>query len=351
MKKLYIIGGILMLFQAIHCWGQDELRVDTMYYDSSDLEARANVKSDLNGNPYALIKISLPLSDAVVEKSAVVGPTQTAVGELWAYVTAGDDYGASQITLQHAAYHPLTIKFSDWGIHTIEGKCVYRMVVSVPSASLTQANIAYERLQLTKARGDYKLVLENENASEYDKTFAQRRLSGLPELISINNAATQYAKRYIDLQKSENENGIKKKDIIQCLDSAIYWYRTLYRFSSIAQAKTLSERFENIRYEIVGSKIIEGAIDIMEKKNRAVWIKRKREKLENVIVKITKKNMLDEEETMIIHTDDNARFRLELKNSFQVILQFEYREEDKRFVSSEIESTEDNKLTITLREK
>ena len=42
------------------------LRVDTMFYDAVDLEATANIYNDNNNNPCALLKVALPLTDAVI---------------------------------------------------------------------------------------------------------------------------------------------------------------------------------------------------------------------------------------------------------------------------------------------
>ena len=198
MKAIVRIAStiLMMAYAVIANAQQGELVVDTMYYDATDLEAQANIEYDNNKQPYALIKIEIPLDGVQVEQNATVGKTVHKTGELWAYVTADPDYGATDIVLQHSEFHALRVSFVEWGLDELKGKCVYRIRVSVPSAVVAQANRFYEKLRFGDAQEMYDDIVNNASSSEFDRNFARKRLALLPQLMAANENATLYAKRY-----------------------------------------------------------------------------------------------------------------------------------------------------------
>lgn len=186
------------------------LRVDTMFYDAVDLEATANIYNDNNNNPCALLKVALPLTDAVIEKSADVMNVSYHDGEYWVYVTASDDYGAVQLVIKHPEYHPLTIKFSDWLTEYVKGRCVYRIRVSVPDALMREANSAYNRLDMREAENLYMQIASNPNANKSDVAWAKSRLDLIPRL---NHYVAQYngrIKDYTKIKETGNSAGLIK---------------------------------------------------------------------------------------------------------------------------------------------
>lgn len=336
---------------ALACAGavraqQDELVVDTMYLCDNDLEAQANVVKDNNGQPYALLKIELPLEGAQMEKTATVGDVIQKTGELWVYVTADPDYGATEVVIQHPAYHPLTVVFSDWNLDELKGKCVYRIKVSVPSALLTMANDKLNKLRLKDAQEAYQVIVTDETASASDRIFAEKRLASLPQWMQINENATLYAKRYIKMVKE----GVASKDVlINTLDSTVYWYSRLYTVSGVYQARTMSNRFSKILEEMRGTTVVEGTIDLMQKMSSGMWTKKKRRALSKVTVEIRKQLMRDEYTAQVISTDEQGRFSMEIKNSSNVVLVFKCTYDGVLYKSSEIELSDDKYLNVSLK--
>lgn len=326
---------------------QGELVVDTMYYDATDLEAQANIEYDSNKQPYALLKIEIPLDAVQIEQNATVGKAVQKTGELWAYVTADPDYGATYIVIQHSEFHPLRVTFSEWGLDELKGKCVYRIRVTVPSAAVAQANRFYEKLRFKDAQDLYTDIANSESSSEFDRNFANKRLAALPQLMSTNENATLYAKRYINAVQDGEAN---KNYIICTLDSAAYWYNRLYQLSSIGAAKTLAEKFTKILVEKQSTRVLEGTISIMYKQDK-VWVKKKQQKVTGVILK----DYYDETDAvrteLSFDTDDQGNFSLEFSGRSNDNLVFFYNDGTKKYKSTKIKQHGDAKLSVVLKEE
>lgn len=318
---------------------QGELVVDTMYYDTTDLEAQANIVYDNNNQPYALIKIEIPLENVKIEQNATVGKTVQKTGEVWVYVTADIDYGATNIVIQHSEYHALRVEFSDWGLDEIKGKCVYRLRVSVPSAALAEANRCYDNLRFKDAQDLYAEIVNNESSSEFERKFASIRLTKLPQLMSTNEVATLYAKRYIN---AVQEGAADKEYILCALDSASYWYKRLYQLSNIGISKTLADKFDSILVDKQQTRVIEGTVFYLQGQ-QGRFIKKSANNHKGIIVKHTgKKN----EETLSVDTDDQGKFSIEYKIWKNDKLVFLYNDGTKEYKSDEIKPREDSKIVV-----
>lgn len=345
---LKVVFTILMLaYTGVVNAQQGELLVDTMYYDANDLEAQANIVYDNNTQPYALLKIEIPLDGVKVEQNATVGNTVQKTGELWAYVTADPDYGATEIVLQHSEFHALRVSFAEWGLDELKGKCVYRIRVSVPSAVVAQANRFYEKLRFSDAQEMYNDIVNNESSSEFDRNFARKRLAILPQLMTTNENATLYAKRYIKAA----QNGEANKNYIICtLDSAAYWYNRLYQLSSIGAAKSLADKFGKILSEKRQTKVLEGSISIMYRKDK-VWVKRKQQKISGVTLEDHYGDSDAVRTKLQFDTDEQGNFSLEFNGGYNDTLVFSYTDGAKKYKSNEIQHAGDAKLTVVLKEE
>lgn len=121
-KIIFVIIGIFV--SCIICTGANAPRIDTIYLDNQDLSARTKPVMDLNDNPTALLKVSIPrYPDATIVGNMVieVKPLENAI--YWVYVAAG----AKKIEVQHV----------DWGafevpLRNIEAKNTYLVKLSVP---------------------------------------------------------------------------------------------------------------------------------------------------------------------------------------------------------------------------
>lgn len=345
---LKTILTLLLLVSAYTAKAQQgELVVDTMYYDANDLEAQANIVNDNNNQPYALIKIEIPLDGVVVEKNATIGKTLQKTGEVWAYVTADPDYGATDIVLQHSEFHALRVAFAEWGLDELKGKCVYRIRVSVPSAVVAQANRFYEKLRFKDAQEMYNDIVNNESSSEFDRNFARKRLVILPQLMTTNENATLYAKRYI---KAAQDGEANKNYIICTLDSAAYWYNRLYQLSSIGAAKSLADKFGKILSEKRMTKVLEGSVSLMYK-HENVWVKRKQQKISGVTLEIHYGDSDAVRTKLQFDTDEQGNFSLESKGGYNDTLVFSYSGGGKKYKSTKISHNGDAKLVVVLKEE
>lgn len=345
---LKTVFSLLMLLTVSNAKAQQgELVVDTMFYDASDLEAQANIVYDNNTQPYALLKIEIPLEGVQVEKNATVGKTVQKTGELWAYVTADPDYGATDIVLQHSEYHALRVAFAEWGLDDLKGKCVYRIRVTVPSAVVAQANRFYEKLRFKDAQDMYNDIVNNESSSEFDRNFARKRLAALPQLMTTNENATLYAKRYI---KAAQDGEANKNYIICTLDSAAYWYNRLYQLSSIGAAKGLADKFGNLLAEKRQTKVLEGSICIMYKHDK-VWVKRKQQKISGVTLEDHYGDSDAVRTKLQFDTDELGNFSLEFNGGYNDTLVFSYSDGAKKYKSTKISHNGDAKLTVVLKEE
>ena len=345
---LKTVFSLLMLLTVSNAKAQQgELVVDTMFYDASDLEAQANIVYDNNTQPYALLKIEIPLEGVQVEKNATVGKTVQKTGELWAYVTADPDYGATDIVLQHSEYHALRVAFAEWGLDDLKGKCVYRIRVTVPSAVVAQANRFYEKLRFKDAQDMYNDIVNNESSSEFDRNFARKRLAALPQLMTTNENATLYAKRYI---KAAQDGEANKNYIICTLDSAAYWYNRLYQLSSIGAAKSLADKFGKLLAEKRQTKVLEGSICIMYKHDK-VWVKRKQHKLSGVTLEDHYGDSDAVRTKLQFDTDEQGNFSLEFNGGYNDTLVFSYSDGAKKYKSTKISHNGDAKLTVVLKEE
>ena len=79
---------------------------------TTDLEARIRPRTDLNGDPCALLKIAMPTIDGIEFTGNVVGTIIYRMGVYYVYVAAG----TKRLTYQHEHYYPGVIDFEKAGI-------------------------------------------------------------------------------------------------------------------------------------------------------------------------------------------------------------------------------------------
>lgn len=324
----YLISTLLLLTLSLtgvtRLSAQNYLTVDTVYYDIRDLEAAANEKKDNLGNPYALVKIELPLQEVKVEETADITEVDYRTGEIWAYITASEDYGATEITIKHGNYYPLTVKFADWGIEP-QGKRVYRIVVSLPTALFAEATRFYNNLKFSNADSLYRLAVTDASTTDIEKTVSAKRLESIDRAAKINTTASYYAQRYLKMRKAINAGeDVSRNDVLSTLDSCIFWYNLLAAETSIEKAVKTLEKFTEIRAEVQGTKIIEGNIVCFDILSGSVRQKKKTKKMKDVKATIVKDK--DEEEIVVktFDTDDNGNFALELSDVTTGKISFEY---------------------------
>lgn len=92
-----------------------------------DLSASVNKRLDFNGQPCALIKVSITASNATFGGN-IVGDVQRDGADYWVYVTAG----TKMLQIKHPNYKTLMVSFPDMGIKRVEGKQTYILDINLP---------------------------------------------------------------------------------------------------------------------------------------------------------------------------------------------------------------------------
>ena len=104
-----------------------EMKVLSFNSRPQDLFARTQQRTDLNGDPCALIKVQIPRLTDVIFEGSVVDAIYTP-GEYLVYVPAG----TKRIKVKHKDFLPLEYEFPE----KIEGNVTYEMVIQLPQTSV-----------------------------------------------------------------------------------------------------------------------------------------------------------------------------------------------------------------------
>ena len=124
MKRL-ILNLCCLLFVTF-VYGQ-KLTVEKMEYSVADLSGSTGRRMDLNGQPCALLKISLAVKDAQFEGN-IIPPVEYKSGEYWVYMTEG----STMLRVKHPDYVPLMVTFADYGVKKVEALKTYGLVLLRP---------------------------------------------------------------------------------------------------------------------------------------------------------------------------------------------------------------------------
>ncbi len=125
MKRL--LTAILSIIAMSQIASAQALEVVDFKADGTDLSAVVHQKTDLNGDPCALVKVGLTVADATFEGDIISAERRD--GEYWVYMVDG----ANWITIKTAEYTPLRID-QDFG--PLHGNTTYLLTLKLPSQNL-----------------------------------------------------------------------------------------------------------------------------------------------------------------------------------------------------------------------
>ena len=117
---------LIMLCFAL-CVQAQELTVKTMEAAGSDISASTQRRTDLNGNPCALVKVQLATPGAKFEGN-VIGDTEFKTGEYWVYMTDG----SYMLQVKHPSFLPLMVNFRDYEIRGVKPLNTYVLKIAMP---------------------------------------------------------------------------------------------------------------------------------------------------------------------------------------------------------------------------
>ena len=105
----------------------------------TDLSAKTTPKSDLNGNPYALVKVALPLANANFEGN-IVGNCEFKTNECWIYMSSG----TKKLVIKYPGVESLSVNFKEYGIDWLNEKVTYIVSISYISSNDRLSTTDYE---------------------------------------------------------------------------------------------------------------------------------------------------------------------------------------------------------------
>ena len=110
-----------------------KLTVESMTIAGNDISASQYERKDLNNRACALVKVLLPMPEAVFEGN-VIGSVDFKTGEYWVYMTEG----SKELRIKHPQAQPVQAVFKDYGIDKLTSKTTYTLSVLLPQAAVTQ---------------------------------------------------------------------------------------------------------------------------------------------------------------------------------------------------------------------
>ena len=129
MKRVLLFIGCCWL--VIGFAAAQRLVVESMTTVVNDISASQYRRNDYNGDPCALIKVSLAAKDAQFEGS-VIPPVEYKMGEYWVYMSKG----SQELRIKHPSFVPLHVKFADYGIgKDVQPLQTYALTLLIPQLS------------------------------------------------------------------------------------------------------------------------------------------------------------------------------------------------------------------------
>ena len=127
MMKRVMMVALLWMGMVMAVQGQ-RLNVDVMRLDPTDLSGLAMKRLDANGETAALIKVSV-LAPNPVFSGNLVGKVNKQEGYFWVYLTAVNP-ASQDLRIATDGYHPIQVKFSDYGITSLAPGATYILELS-----------------------------------------------------------------------------------------------------------------------------------------------------------------------------------------------------------------------------
>lgn len=115
---------ILVSFFNFFTLSAQELNIKVLEYLSTDPYASINRRIDANGDPCAVVRVSLPIPEATFSGN-IVGNITRQGAEYIIYITSG----SKKIRIEHPNYHSKEIVVSDYGFSSLQGLSTYRLIV------------------------------------------------------------------------------------------------------------------------------------------------------------------------------------------------------------------------------
>lgn len=220
---------VFLLLWANNTMFSQELRVEEMKVDASDISASTQRRLDALNKPCALIKVYV-LEDIQI----VIGGIGDVVNKgsvKWIYVTEG----SSQLTLGFDKNRALKINFEDYGVTDIHSLKTYSLVISIKGKSLLNEVEKFRIGSSYEVQKDYKKAVElYKQAADNGFSEAEFRLALLYEkgwgvekdeakafayYLKAAEQGDPSSQNNVGLYYNEGKGGVQRDP-----KKAIYWY-------------------------------------------------------------------------------------------------------------------------------
>jgi len=221
MKMRHLLLNLFTILLPLTALAQ-KLTVESMQA-TNDLSASQFRRNDLNGQPCALIKVSLAAPGATFEGN-VIQPVEYKINEYWVYMTKG----SKELHVKHPNYQTLAIYFGDYGIEKgVQPLATYTLSLSMPQSD-TENDIE-ERQKVNHLIELYKSCIQNQNIELMDSLIDNRFKSVSGSLVA-----------------HKTDTGIQRKVKYNKQSKEEYLKRIQNTFD---KAKNITLNFENMKIE------------------------------------------------------------------------------------------------------
>jgi hypothetical protein len=124
---------MLLVFSSISVFSQKELKVVSFKQSTSDISARTNQRDDPKGEACALVKVQLPIRNALFDGD-IIGEIAYKTNEYWVYMPQK----STQLLIKLQECTPLKVDFKTYNIPSLESKGTYELCVIRKEASSPQ---------------------------------------------------------------------------------------------------------------------------------------------------------------------------------------------------------------------
>ncbi len=176
---IYLTVIIALLYHSLDA---QECKVDTFCIDEGNIKGVREIRKDSNDSICALIRVQLPVSNALF-RGYTVGEITTNPGEYFVYLTPG----AKSLEVYQPGYGWTEVSFKDYGFSCVESKIVYKLVFK-PEYSVPQTQI----IQIHTSPSNANVILNGEPLTIEDGIAVKTLPFGIYKYhISANGYETQ----------------------------------------------------------------------------------------------------------------------------------------------------------------
>lgn len=152
MKKLLLIVAFALM--AVGVGAQELIVKSPLKANEADLYARTHVRTDLNGDAGAVVRVAIASEHVTFPGSWVLGEVTRKGGEYFVHVPKG----TKRLTVVVKDCLPLELSFEECGIGEAESKVTYTVALQLPDKERTRALIM-PQYSLGKDQGSYGLMV------------------------------------------------------------------------------------------------------------------------------------------------------------------------------------------------